>query len=434
MTTGSSASKCIFDYPDILDTLFQYLRTFDLTDLRLTNKYLAEYAKDAVFFKCSVSIKDLDEFADSEFAKYVRKLEIRQYDDYLFDMNEETFWHVMPNLREVEFTSVQGTCTMVGEARVSYDLLSKLKRFTAWVQIVELPKSIPPTLEHLNLIHCEYVDNPEALSTCINSLRLNGVRLPSPLEFHSSLTHLNITSNIKLVNLPPSLISLTYYAVRQYNFPEALPAGLQYLDCSSNDWGSLPPLPSGLKFLNCSKNKLDFIENLPLSLEVLICDGNNLESPAMLPQSLKMLSCSYNPLWDYFSCSDSQPLPPSLKALTARCGPLHKGLGSALPSSLLFFDCGYSKLTSIPLLPPLLEELNCCGNKLESLPPLPTSLQILRCYGNNLTVLPTLPKSIRLIDCDHGISIPPLPSHRPFYRHKNEWEEVDNWKNIYTKI
>ncbi|KAI9139292.1 hypothetical protein BKA69DRAFT_1086309 [Paraphysoderma sedebokerense] len=351
-------------------------------------------------------------------------------------MNDKIFWHNMPQLRELILTSLNRTGGIkASEVRVSYDLLAKLKRFSARVKVTQLPKSLPFTLEHLELIDCKYVENPEALSTCRRSLHLQDVRVQSPLALHSSLAHLDINeSYIKLIDLPPSLISLTYYAVRHHTLPEALPAGLQYLNCSSNEWGSLSYLPSGLKFLNCSNNKLNSIENLPSSLEVLICDQNNLKSFASLPPSLKMLSCSGNPLWDYFSSSNLQSWPPYLKALSVRCGTIRKGLGSSLPSSLLFFDCGYNRLRCLPLLPPSLEELVCDLNELESLSPLPATLRVLLCGRNKLTCLPMLPKSIRVIDADPKVSVPPLSSLKPYYRHKNEWEKVDNWKNIYTRI
>ncbi|KAI9139293.1 hypothetical protein BKA69DRAFT_1086319 [Paraphysoderma sedebokerense] len=234
------------------------------------------------------------------------------------------FWPNMPKLREVILTSVNRTGgNNASEVRVSYDLLAKLKRFSARVKVVQLPKTLPPTLEYIDMEYCDQVKNSEALSKCRNSLRLSHVRLESPLALHSSITHLDITYQVKLPNLPPNLISLTYRAANPYSLPEALPAGLEYFDCSFKDWGSLPHLPSILKYLDCSDNKLDLIENLPSSLEILICDLNNLRSLAML-QSLKMLSCSVNQRWDYFSSLNSPPLPPSLKALSVRSG-CHKG-------------------------------------------------------------------------------------------------------------
>lgn len=112
-------------------------------------------------------------------------------------------------MREVEFTSVEVTRYKVGEARVSSDLMAKFKRFSARVRVVKLPKSLPSSLEHFGLADCEYVENPEALSTCRYSLSLYDVCLQSPLRLHNSLTHLEITFKIRLYNLPPSLVSLT---------------------------------------------------------------------------------------------------------------------------------------------------------------------------------------------------------------------------------
>ncbi|KAI9139316.1 hypothetical protein BKA69DRAFT_1086476 [Paraphysoderma sedebokerense] len=352
-------------------------------------------------------------------------------------MNDYPFWHNMPQLREVEFRS-QNCDRVVGEARVSSDLLAKLKRFSATVRRVQLPKSLPSTLEHLELNYCEYVENPEALFTCRHSLKLDRTHFETQPTLHSSLTHLWVhTLSIQNPELPPSLISLT--CINGF-LVERLPPRLQYLECTHHYIQTLPPLPSGLRYLDCSKNDLTSIGNLPSSLEVLICRANRLTSLPALPPSLKMLCCSENPLADYFSSSNLERLPPLLKALDVNNGTIHKGFKPALPSGLLYFNCSVNHLSSIPLLPPLLEHLVCCDNKLQSLPPLPMSLEILDCCDNNLTCLPTLPKSIRSIQAGSDVSIPPLPSLIPLpffmltYLKTGAWRNEENWKNIYTKI
>jgi Leucine-rich repeat (LRR) protein len=64
---------------------------------------------------------------------------------------------------------------------------------------------------------------------------------------------------------------------------------------------------------------------------------------------------------------------------------------------LIFLDCSYNKLTSLPLLPKTLINLFCNHNELTYLPVLPKSLKYLECTHNRLLQLPTIPA--RMFEC-----------------------------------
>lgn len=79
---------------------------------------------------------------------------------------------------------------------------------------------------------------------------------------------------------------------------------------------------------------------------------------------------------------------------------------------LTTFACNDNKLTSLPLLPPLIQTLYCELNALTSISSLPPNLKTLYCFYNQLTSLPPLPATLETIECDNNklTSIPTLPS------------------------
>ena len=106
------------------------------------------------------------------------------------------------------------------------------------------------------------------------------------------------------------------------------------------------------------------------------------------------IECSFNEL-------TSLPiLPNSLTMLY--CSRNELTILPTLPNSLIELECSYNKLTVLPTLPNSLQSLNCHINELTSLPSLPNSLQILGCAHNLLTVLPTLPNSLTLLQCSYN--------------------------------
>ena len=165
---------------------------------------------------------------------------------------------------------------------------------------------------------------------------------------------------------------------------------LKYLDCSLNDFASIPNLPSQLEYLNCSGcGNLLSLPSLPANLKYLDSRDAGLQSLPILPNSLQYLNVHSNPLIS---------LP-------------------TLPSSLKFLDCSAFILnaitnkfiTSLPILPTSLDSLNIFNQKIVSLPTLPSSLVYLECGADSqLTCLPYLPSSLKFlgIQTTHIVCLP----------------------------
>ena len=100
--------------------------------------------------------------------------------------------------------------------------------------------------------------------------------------------------------------------------------------------------------------------------------------------SIVYINCSYNQL-----TSLPSTLPESLQTLDCSNNNL-TSLPSSLPESLIGLYCSDNDITSLPSsLPASLQTLYCSYNKLTELPSkLPESLQELECSGNKLTSLP----------------------------------------------
>jgi Leucine-rich repeat (LRR) protein len=66
---------------------------------------------------------------------------------------------------------------------------------------------------------------------------------------------------------------------------------------------------------------------------------------------------------------------------------------------VVYMDCSYNRLTSLPKLPNSLQTLWCQNNQLTSLPKLPNSFQTLWCQHNQLTSFPEFPNSLQKLFC-----------------------------------
>ncbi|HTK00053.1 MAG TPA: NEL-type E3 ubiquitin ligase domain-containing protein, partial [Bordetella sp.] len=174
-------------------------------------------------------------------------------------------------------------------------------------------------------------------------------------------------------NLPEGLMVLNARAMRMYELPADLPAGLRELDVSDNQLGdSSLVLPPNLVRLNLGRNRLPAVPDLPNSLQELMIHENNLETlPAALPRGLELLDVSNN-------------------ALTRL--PVH------LPPDLQVLHAGHNRLEELPALPATLEELDVSWNHLRALPDLPDTLRILEGGANALEELPAdLPPDLELL-------------------------------------
>ena len=102
-------------------------------------------------------------------------------------------------------------------------------------------------------------------------------------------------------------------------------------------------------------------------------------------------------------------LPPNLQELYCDYNQLSK-LPDSLPPSLQELDCSHNQLHKLPdSLPPNLQRLDCNNNQLSNLPgTLPPTLQYLHCRNNLLQKLPdSLPPSLQRLDCSQN-QIPTL--------------------------
>ncbi|ECO1797971.1 E3 ubiquitin--protein ligase, partial [Salmonella enterica] len=103
-------------------------------------------------------------------------------------------------------------------------------------------------------------------------------------------------------------------------------------------------------------------------------------------------------------------LPPGLRELEVFGNPLTHL--PALPSGLCKLWVFGNQLTSLPTLPPGLQDLSVSDNQLASLPALPSELCKLWAYNNRLTSLPALPSGLKelIVSGNRLTSLPALPS------------------------
>ena len=120
------------------------------------------------------------------------------------------------------------------------------------------------------------------------------------------------------------------------------------------------------------------------------------------------------PNLEQLECEENQlaslpPLPDTLINLNCNNNELESL--PPLPNGLEILDCSENQLTLLPTLPPGLDDLLCGNNQLTSLPPLPDTLYHLDCDINDLTSLPPLPDNLTSLTCAHNklTSLPPLP-------------------------
>lgn len=211
-----------------------------------------------------------------------------------------------------------------------------------------------------------------------------------------------------LSSLPSTLIYLDCTIVPISNLP-SLPNSLETLICGRTQLTTLPTLPNSLKILDCNVGYFDThltaLPNLPPQLDSLLIDGHLLTSIPTLPASLKKLSCYWN------SLTTLPTLPNNLLYLNCSRNPIQTL--PTLSPTLLKLICAQNALTSgLPNLPSTLTELNCENNSMPSLPSLPNSLINLSCGSCQLNSLPPLPQSLVYLDCQvNNISaLPSLPN------------------------
>lgn len=121
-----------------------------------------------------------------------------------------------------------------------------------------------------------------------------------------------------------------------------LPTNLITLNCSFNKLTGLPSLPINLKKLNCSVNSILTLPVLPNSLTFLEITGNKVSALPVLPNSIDTLRISSN-LLTVLPTS----LPPNLSDFQIQAN-YNISVIPNLPSSLKYFECGSTNITSLP--------------------------------------------------------------------------------------
>ena len=249
---------------------------------------------------------------------------------------------------------------------------------------------------------------PVAANLKILTVSNKSIRNLAGLEGFAGLEQLDCNSNqlTSLPELPIKLDLLICYNNKIGRLPR-LPESLRLLNCSNNELDTIPPLPPSLLRLICINNKLKVLpENLPTTLELIECSRNQI---TQLPKIhhipyLRFLYCSGNqlkklPLLFTLYCANNQlkslpQLPYTLRELDFSNNQV-SSLGN-LPN-LNFLSCSGNQLRVLPELP-LLHTLHCANNQLKSLPQLPYTLSDLDCSNNQISSLEKLPTSITLLN------------------------------------
>lgn len=226
------------------------------------------------------------------------------------------------------------------------------------------------------------------------------------IQYFDSLKSLNCSYN-NFQSLPPLPSGLTDLRCSNVltSIPD-LPAGLVYLDLSEIGLTSLPALPAGLVYLDLLWSGLTSLPPLPVGLEHFDCRGSQIVNFPLLPTTLKYFDFSANHALDSFPS-----LPNGLRILT--CSECLLDSIPPLPLSLTSLWCFSNQLTNLPVLPSGLIGLDCSNNLLTYLPSLPSNLTYLQCGNNPLLSFPaSLPSGLIQLGCayDQLTSLPPLPS------------------------
>jgi len=155
--------------------------------------------------------------------------------------------------------------------------------------------------------------------------------------------------------------------------------------------------------LNCYAVAIHDLSGLQYfkNLDSLDCSNDSLYYIPALPSHIIYFNCNYNNL-------DSLPALPQLTALLCSNNNL---TAVALPSPLTYVDCSFNKIRSLPTLPSGLRVMFCLYDSLTALPPLPPLLAIFGCSSNRIAgPFPTLPPNMGILECDDNLitSIPPL--------------------------
>jgi uncharacterized repeat protein (TIGR01451 family) len=314
----------------------------------------------------------------------------------------------------------------------------------------------PAFRTYLSTIGCTFSSGGDSLDISTPAVRLAtgmycshaGISSISGVEYFTSLQHLYCDNNsIDSISMLPSGLDTFMCNDNRLTSLPVLPSTLVCLNTSNNSIGSLPSIPSSLLYLSAINCGLTSLPALPSSLVVLDFSYNSVAvDPSPFPASLNVLYMINNPtgniaslpatlsIWNAATCAmDTIPTIPStlnelniqgnnlvnlpdltasnITSLTIGGNPIHN-FGGRLPANLIFLQCDYMPIDSLPILPANLYQLNCDGDNLSFLPALPPSLVSIQCNHNNLSSLPTLNPGTLAVFCEANnlLSLPDFPA------------------------
>jgi hypothetical protein len=214
-------------------------------------------------------------------------------------------------------------------------------------------------------------DNEEFITiTCSKLTKFNNLSRFSQLK--SLICTGSDTS--ELPQLPDTIETLwcNSNSIRQI---KTLPSSLVNFDISYNSISKLPQLPKQLEVLYCAFNNITYISSLPQTIQRLDCSFNRITYlPSCSTLQLNYLECSDNyigtlpplsPVLITLYCGDNYlkklpPLPNSIKRID--CSSNHINHLPTLPENLTHLICYNNQLYYLPLLPPTLETINFENN------------------------------------------------------------------------
>lgn len=238
------------------------------------------------------------------------------------------------------------------------------------------------------------------------------------LKKFTNIKKLICSSNeiMRIVNLPETLeyLDVSFNSLKSINIENL--KNLKYLKCSHNQLEQII-LPYGIEFFDCSSNnfyyeltelnKLINLNTLILSfnglnkinivelkkLKKLEIVDNRIKNISNIPDSLEYLDCSYN-----LGINFNFELPEQLKILN--CSNCNLNKLNNLPPSLNELVCSHNQITRLDNLPCGLKTLYCRNNLLTNLDYLPDSLEVLFCGDNkNISNLDNLNSGLKELEC-----------------------------------
>lgn len=203
---------------------------------------------------------------------------------------------------------------------------------------------IPPQIEKLKLENNLITKFDGSRLVNLKVLKISGNKL-SEFIYPPNINHLDISDNnlMKLRN--------------------RCPQSLTYLDCSNNNFITLPILNESMVILNCSSNRLELLPALPDTLKILNAGSNLIEIIYELPDNIEGIDLSSN-LLNNITCHhlrnlqemtlennklrEIPKLPFGLKTLCIQQNEILELRFTDIPFSVRYLDVSDNYITEVP--------------------------------------------------------------------------------------